>query len=102
MDNRTDEAAADYEMKRLDRAARSHTRTREFTVIALGHDDDQPFSFVAESRQACADQMTDRGIKLGKDSWAVGYTIGSNNEPMVYGNSPDLEQQLEEYLRAPR
>lgn len=99
MDERSVEAGIAYEQRLVARGLANNSRTRQFYVLVLGRNGDEPFDLEADNRQDCCDKLVDKRVDLIKDDWAAGYIIPSSGAPMVFGNNAQVEQRLEDYLR---
>lgn len=98
MDERSVESGIAYEQRLVAQGLANNSRTRQFYVLVLGHNADEPFDLEADNRQDCCDKLVDMQIDLIKDDYAAGHIIPSSGAPMVFGNNAHLEQRLEDYL----
>lgn len=80
---------------------KSQSQTKTYTVIALGHNDDEPFPIKAATRQERAEKMAEAGISLHKSHWAAGY-IDHNRQLQIAFNNDEARRLVEEHLRKKR
>lgn len=97
MDERTLEAAQAYNERLTAAGCAKHGKSREHTIVVLGRDGNRPFTLTATSRQACIDQLAQRGINVLTNKWGAGYRFGE--DVSTYGNDDLAKHLVERHLR---
>lgn len=96
MDERALASAQDYESRYVAEAKARGEVAAKYTIVVLGHENNEPFSIMATSREDLMNQLSARGHNVSAD-WGAGRLFGGD-AVSGFGPSDEAQALVENHL----